>query len=100
ASGYAVRRARARLPSLPARALCRIQSGLGSWHAVRPAVGRAHRIDPDVVAADRQMALRLATRRGHAGSAPLRHVAAARLGLEPDYLSLPRTTRTPSVFCT
>jgi coproporphyrinogen III oxidase len=48
---HAVRRTRARLPGLPARALCRIQPGLGSRHAVRPAVGRAHRVDPDVAAA-------------------------------------------------
>jgi hypothetical protein len=61
-------RTRARLPGLPARSLRRVQSGLGSWHAVRPAIGRANRVDPDVAAADRQVALRLATRSRQRGS--------------------------------
>ena len=51
---HAVRRARARLPGLPARPLRRIQPGLGSRHAVRPAVGRPDRGDPDVDAAARE----------------------------------------------
>jgi hypothetical protein len=48
---HALRRARARLPALPARPLCRVQPGLGPGHALRPAVGRAHRIHPAVHAA-------------------------------------------------
>jgi coproporphyrinogen III oxidase len=59
AQGHAVRRARTRFPGLPARPLCRIQPGVRPRHAVRPAVGRPHRSDPDVDAADRQMALSL-----------------------------------------
>src|SRR5204863_7473708 len=48
---------------------------------VRPAVGRAHRGDPDVDAADREVALRLAARAGHKrGAAVQRLPAAARLG--------------------
>ena len=47
----ALRRARARLPGLPARPLRRVQPGLRPRHAVRPAVGRAHREHPDVDAA-------------------------------------------------
>ena len=47
----AVRRARARLPGLPPRPLRRVQPRVGPRHAVRPAVGRAHRGDPDVDAA-------------------------------------------------
>ncbi|MCK7470292.1 MAG: coproporphyrinogen III oxidase [Desulfomicrobium escambiense] len=53
---HALRRARARIPALPARALCRVQPGLRPGHAVRPAIGRAHRIDPDVAAAARALA--------------------------------------------
>ena len=49
----ALRRARARLPGLPARPLRRVQPGLRPRHAVRPAVGRAHREHPDVDAAGR-----------------------------------------------
>ena len=41
--GHALRRARARLPALPARPLRRVQPGVGPRHALRPAVGRAHR---------------------------------------------------------
>ena len=74
----ALRRARARFPGLPPRPLRRIQPGLGPRHAVRPAIGRPHRIDPDVAAADRQMALRLAARTRHAGSRALRGLSAAR----------------------
>ena len=57
---HALRRARARLPGLPARPLRRVQPGVRPRHAVRPAVGRAHREHPDVDAADREVALRLA----------------------------------------
>ena len=60
--GHAVRRARARVPAVPARPLRRVQPGLRPRHAVRPAVGRAHRIDPDVPAAARALRVR-ATRR-------------------------------------
>ena len=49
--GHAVRRARARLPGVSPRPLRRVQSRLGSRHAVRPAVERAHRGDPDVASA-------------------------------------------------
>ena len=49
----ALRRARARLPGLPARPLRRVQPRLRPRHAVRPAVGRPHRVDPDVAAAAR-----------------------------------------------
>ena len=62
AAGHALRRARARLPGLPPRPLRRVQPGLRPRHAVRPAVGRPHRIDPDVAAAGREVALRLAAR--------------------------------------
>ena len=53
-AAHALRRARARVPGLPARALRRVQPGLRPRHAVRPAVGRAHRVDPDVAAAARR----------------------------------------------
>ena len=77
----ALRRARARLPGLPARPLRRVQPGVRPRHAVRPAVGRAHREHPDVDAADREVALRLAARARHArGAAVQRLPAAARLG--------------------
>ena len=66
--GHALRRARARLAGLPPRALRRIQPRLRPRHAVRPAIGRAHRIHPDVAAAGREMALRLAARAGQRGS--------------------------------
>ncbi len=46
-----LRRARAQFSALPSRSLCRVQSGLGSRHAVWPANWRAHRVDPDVNAA-------------------------------------------------
>ena len=61
---YALRRARTRLPGLPPRPLCRIQSRVGPWHPVRPAIRRAHRIHPHVAAATREMALRLEARAG------------------------------------
>ena len=57
AQGHALRRARARVPAVPARALRRVQPGLRPRHAVRPAVRRAHRIDPDVAAAAGAVAL-------------------------------------------
>src|SRR5205807_628047 len=54
---------------------------LGPRHALRPAVGRPHREHPDVDAAARDLALRLAARAGHARGAALRRVPeAARLG--------------------
>jgi hypothetical protein len=46
-----LRRARARFPALPPRALRGVQPGLRPRHPVRPAVGRPHRVDPDVAAA-------------------------------------------------
>lgn len=52
-----LRRAVNATSSSPARPLRRVQSGVGPWHAVRPAVGRPDRIDPDVAATHRQMAL-------------------------------------------
>ena len=64
AEGASLRRARARLPGLPPRPLRRVQPGLRPRHAVRPAVGRAHRIDPDVAAAGGIVALRLEARAG------------------------------------
>jgi coproporphyrinogen III oxidase len=51
AQGHALRRARAQLAAAAARPLRRIQPGVGPRHAFRPAVGRPHRIDPDVDAA-------------------------------------------------
>ena len=77
----ALRRARARLPDLPARPLRRVQPRLRPRHAVRPAIGRAHREHPDVDAAGRHLALRLAAGAGLArGAALQRFPAAARLG--------------------
>ena len=64
AQGSAVRRARARIPDLSPRPLRRVQPRLRSRHAVRTAVERPHRGDPDVAAAGRQLALRLAPRAG------------------------------------
>ena len=57
AQGHALWRARTRFPAVPARPLRRIQPGLGPRHALRPAVGRAHRVDPDVDAAAGQLGL-------------------------------------------
>ena len=37
------------------RALCRIQSGVGSWHAFRPAIRRAYRVHPVVHATTCQL---------------------------------------------
>ena len=62
---HRLRRARARLPGLPPRPLRRVQPRLGPRHAVRPAIGRAHRIDPDVAAAAGAVALRLDARTRH-----------------------------------
>src|SRR4030095_4441299 len=62
AKGSPIRRARARFPGLSPRTLCRVQPGMGPWHAVRAAVERANRGDPDVAAAEREMALRLEAR--------------------------------------
>lgn len=70
------------ISGLPPGSLRRVQSGLGPRHAVRPAIGRPHRINPDVDAADRQMALRLAAGSWHTGSRTLRSVPqAAGVGL-------------------
>ena len=55
----------------PPRPLRRIQPGVGSRHAVRPAVERPHRGHPDVDAAIGTLALRLAARAGIAGSRSL-----------------------------
>ena len=77
---HAVRRARAQLPAVSSRALCRIQSRLRPRHFVRPAVRRSHRIDPDVAAAARALGIRLASAAGLARSASVcRFSAAARL---------------------
>ena len=94
---HALRRARARFPGLPARALRRVQPGLGSRHAVRPAIERPHRVDPDVAAADRQMALRLAARAGSPEARAL-HRLPDRQGLagsmdDPGRAALPGATR-------
>src|SRR4029077_14283128 len=69
--GPAVRRTGARLPGVSPRPLRRIQPGLRSRHALRPAVGRPHRGDPDVDASTREVALRLETGAGDSRSAPL-----------------------------
>jgi hypothetical protein len=60
--GHALWRARARLPALPPRPLCRVQPGVGPGHALWPAVGRAHRIHPAVHAAAGQLGLPAAAR--------------------------------------
>ena len=79
---HALRRARARLPGLPPRPLRRIQSGLRPRHPVRPAVGRAHRVDPHVAAARGEMALRLEARSGQRRGKALHGIPQAeRLGL-------------------
>src|SRR5207248_10436377 len=57
--------------SVSPRPLRRVQSRLGSRHAVRLAIGWAHRSDPVVDAAPRTMALRLDARAGDARSGPL-----------------------------
>ena len=74
----AVRRARARLPGLSPRPLRRVQPGVRPRHAVRPAVGRPHRVDPDVAAAGGEVALRLAPGAGHARGAAVRDVLVPR----------------------
>ncbi len=91
---HALRRARARLPGLPARALRRVQPGVRPRHAVRPAVGRAHREHPDVDAADREVALRLEARSRHAGGAAVQRLpASARLGELDGHVSTQRAER-------
>ena len=76
-------RARARLPALPPRPLRRVQPALRPRHPLRPAVRRPDRVDPDVAAAARPLALRLAARAGHARGAALRGLfAPARLGVK------------------
>src|SRR5690606_14331669 len=73
----------AQLPALPARPLRRVQPGLRSRHAVRPAVGRAHRIDPGVDAATGPLGLRLDARTGLARSGADRTLSGpARMGLK------------------
>src|SRR5262249_23193983 len=74
---YGLRRARARLSALPPRTLCRVQSGVGPRDPVRPAVGRADGIDPDVLATLGALALWLAAGAGDAGGATLRGFPAA-----------------------
>ena len=74
----ALRRARARLPGLPPRALRRVQPRVRPRHAVRPAVGRPHRIDPDVAAAGGEVALRLEAGARHARGEPLRPTSSCR----------------------
>jgi coproporphyrinogen III oxidase len=65
-------------------------------HAVRPAVGRPHRGDPDVDAAARRVALRLDTRRGHAEAALARDFLRAPTGHErPPGRSEGRSHRSP-----
>ncbi|VEB40645.1 Coproporphyrinogen-III oxidase, aerobic [Chromobacterium violaceum] len=59
AQGTSLGRPRAPVPAVPARPLRRIQPGLGPRHAVRPAVGRPHRIDTDVDAAAGALGIRL-----------------------------------------
>src|SRR5688572_10378027 len=82
AQGDAVRRARARVPALPQGPLRRVQPGTRPRHAFRLAVGRPGRVDPDVHAAARRMALRLDPRAGLAGGKALHRVPdAARLGV-------------------
>src|SRR5256886_9449841 len=78
-----LRGARKRVSGLPARPLRGIQPGVRPRHAVRPAVGRARRIDPDVAAAARRVALRLETRARLAGRKALHRLPQAqRLDLE------------------
>ena len=80
-----LRRARAPVSAVPARPLRGIQSGLRSWHLVRPAVARPHRVDSDVHAAAGSLGLRLASGSGIARGAAVRGFSAAE--------SLPRRTR-------
>src|SRR5690606_6377054 len=72
--GHAIRRARTRVPAVPARPLRRVQPGLRPRHPVRPAVRRPRRIDPDEPAAARALGIRLRTgtrqRRSEAGRVP------------------------------
>src|SRR5664279_5442006 len=79
--GARIRRARTRLPSLPARPLRRVQPRLRPRHAVRASVRRTHREHPDVDAAGGEVALRLAPRGRHVrGRALPRLPASARVG--------------------
>ncbi len=76
----ALRRARARVPAVAARALRGVQPGARPRHAVRPADRRAHRVDPDVAAAARALGVRLDAGAGVArGCARARVAAPARL---------------------
>ncbi len=78
----AVRRTRARVPGDPPRPLRRVQPRVRPRDAVRTAIGRAHRIDPDVAAAGGELAVRLASGSRHAGSGAVHRLPeTARLGL-------------------
>src|SRR6185437_10985323 len=72
--GHPVRRTRARVSAVPAWPLRGIQPGLRPRHAVRPAIGRTHRINPDEPAAARAFRIRLYAgtrlRRSEAGRLP------------------------------
>ena len=72
ATRHALRRARARVPAVPARPLRRVQPGLGPRHAVRPAVGRSHREHPDEPAAAGALRIRLRAGAGQRRGAPWR----------------------------
>src|SRR4029453_4675840 len=74
AEGYGVRRARARLPALPARTLRRVQPGLRPRYAVRAAIARPHRSDPAFDAAARAVALRMDAGERHARGGLVRRV--------------------------
>ena len=63
---HTVRRARARVPGHAPWPLRGVQSGVRPRHAVRVAVGRAHREHPDVDAAARALGLQPPARSGHA----------------------------------
>src|SRR5205814_10353081 len=81
-SRHAVRRARTRFPGVSARTLRRVQSGVRPRNTLRPAIGRPHRVDPDVAAARRGVALRLAAACGFAGGGTVQGVPrTARLAL-------------------
>jgi coproporphyrinogen III oxidase len=72
AQRHALRRTRARLPALSSRPLCGIQSGDRPWHDLRPAIQWSQRVHPAIHAAAGEMALRLASRNGHAGGGVVR----------------------------
>ncbi len=77
-----VRSARTRVPGVPTWSLCRIQPCIRPWHAVRTAIRRAHRVDPDVIAAGGALEVRLASRARQPGGAAVHGLpATARMGL-------------------